>query len=295
MKFIPKTVSRTVAMNTLKLKKNSPTILFVGGLAGAVGATVLACRATLKLESVLEETKNNLDIANEIRHSDYTEKDRNHDKTIMYAQGAFAVTRLYGPAIILGVVSIAALTGSHKTLTSRNASLTAAYAAVDGAFREYRRRVSSEFGEEKEREIYIDAQDKTVVVDGKNGPKKETVKIPGNTSASPYAKFFNATNKNWNHVGEYNFLFLRGQEKWANQKLQNNGYVMLCDVYDDLGIPRTSASMVVGWRLDGDGDGYIDFGIFDENEVRRVHDFLTNQEDCILLDFNVDGVVYDKI
>ncbi len=48
---------------------------------------------------------------------------------------------------------------------------------------------------------------------------------------------------------------------------------------------------IVGWVINGDGDGYIDFGMYDPGSNL----FINNIEPRILLDFNVDGVIYDKI
>jgi hypothetical protein len=45
---------------------------------------------------------------------------------------------------------------------------------------------------------------------------------------------------------------------------------------------------------DGETDNYINFGIFDgTTEVLR--DFVNGLEGAILLDFNVDGVIYNKL
>ena len=60
-----------------------------------------------------------------------------------------------------------------------------------------------------------------------------------------------------------------------------------------LGIPRSQAGAVVGWVL-GEGDDYIDFGMFDGNNM-ATRDFVNGYERSILLDFNVDGVIYDLI
>jgi hypothetical protein len=67
-----------------------------------------------------------------------------------------------------------------------------------------------------------------------------------------------------------------------------------------LGFERSMAGQVVGW-VDGNGDGYVDFGIFgakiqgDEALVAERLDFLNGQTDSVILDFNVDGIVYDLI
>ena len=60
-----------------------------------------------------------------------------------------------------------------------------------------------------------------------------------------------------------------------------------------LGFPHTSAGAVVGW-VRGNGDGYVDFGLMDfySNANRLFHEGF---EPNIWLDFNVDGVIWDKI
>ena len=44
----------------LILKKYEPEILVVSGAIGAVGSTVLACRATLKVSEVIKKNKNTI-------------------------------------------------------------------------------------------------------------------------------------------------------------------------------------------------------------------------------------------
>ena len=71
------------------------------------------------------------------------------------------------------------------------------------------------------------------------------------------------------------------------------------DVYDMLGIPRTKAGQIVGWLYRPEdpnykGDNHVDFGIYDyTKEINR--DFVNGYERTILLDFNVDGPIYDLI
>jgi hypothetical protein len=72
--------------------------------------------------------------------------------------------------------------------------------------------------------------------------------------------------------------------------------VFLNEVYDMVGVPRSKAGAVVGWLLSPNGgtDNFVNFGVFDgRTEVAR--DFVNGREGAILLDFNVDGVIYDKI
>lgn len=291
-------VTRNFARSLLVAQKHSPTILFAAGVVGVVATTVTACKATLKLEEVISEASENLETAKNLQHDDYSERDRQKDVAYIYIQSAAKLGKLYGPSIILGSLSIAALSGSHNILTRRNAALTAAYAAIEKSFKDYRKRVISEFGSDKDRELRYGTETKSINITDANGnTKKKTVSVVSSTSPSPYARFFDETNRNWSPTPEYNVMFLRGQQNWANDRLRARGHLTLNDVYDELGLERTKAGFVVGWLWDNEnaGDGYVDFGIFSDNSLQRMHDFVTGREGVILLDFNVDGVIYDKI
>lgn len=111
---------------------------------------------------------------------------------------------------------------------------------------------------------------------------------------SLYARFFNETSPAWNENAEYNLTFLRSQQMYANEMLKVRKYVFLNDVYDMLGLPRTKAGQIVGWIYDEKnpiGDNCIDFGIF----VWSNREFVNGHENTVLLDFNVDGNILDRL
>jgi hypothetical protein len=202
---------------------------------------------------------------------------------------------LYAPAIACGALSIGALAGSHRVLTKRNLALTAAYSAVEKGFNDYRTRVVEEFGEDKDRELRYGTDTEKITTEGKDGKTKtKEVKIVGPNSASVYARFFDEYCKNWKRQPEYNLLFLQCQQNYANDLLQSRGHIFLNEVYDMIGIDRSKAGAVVGWVISKDGDNFVDFGIFDGDNP-KARDFVNGREGSILLDFNVDGVIYDKI
>ena len=114
---------------------------------------------------------------------------------------------------------------------------------------------------------------------------------------SDYARFFDVGNPNWEKDSEYNLMFLKRQQAYANDKLKANGYLFLNEVYDMLGIPKSKAGQVVGWIYDpenGSGDNYVDFGIYNVNR-EAARDFVNGYERTILLDFNVDGNIWEKM
>lgn len=287
-------VPEVMARNALLVQKGSPGLLLGAGIVGMVGSTVLACRATLKMDALVSETKEKLDIARTLEHSEYTETDRRRDISLIYFQSGVKTIRLYGPSIVIGALSIAALTKSHNILSQRNAALTAAYAALEKGFREYRARVVEKYGEDADRDLRYGSQ-KVQIVDPKTNKKKMVTRV-GPDEPSIYAKFFDKSSDNWSKEPEYNFIFLKAQQNYANDLLHARGHVFLNDVYDMLGLERSQAGAVVGWLLTRNGttDNFITFGVFDETS-EKARDFVNGFEGAILLDFNVDGVIYDQI
>jgi Family of unknown function (DUF6353) len=294
MRFIPDKVAVKFARQALVLEKQSPGLLFGVGVVGVLGGTVLACRATLKLDQVLQEAQNDLNLAKSMQHEKYSEEDRSKDVAIIYTRTAVKVVKLYGPAIILEAASIGALAKSHNILTQRNAALTAAYVALDKGFREYRGRVVKKYGEQTDREFrYGHREEKIPSENPKEKPK--TLSRVADGEPSIYARFFDPLSPSWNKEAEFNLIFLRCQQNYANDLLRSRGHLFLNEVYNMLGIPHSQAGAVVGWALlKGTGDNFVDFGIFEgDNQVAR--DFVNGREGAILLDFNVDGVIYDII
>lgn len=289
-------LSQTISRQALKVRKNSPHIMFGAGIVGMVGTVVLASKATLKLEEAIEETedlKAKAHFARDTKPEDYSEQDLKKDLTIVHARQVGKIVKLYSPAAAVGVASIGLLTGAHVTMNRRNAGLMAAYVTVDKSFREYRERVAKAVGVDKEREFRFGTDKLEKVVEDDKGKKTEKkVKVAEGTSE--YGKFFDSSNPNWTYTRENSLFFLKMQQQYFNNQLQARGHVFLNEVYDALGLDRTSAGAVVGW-VRGNGDDFIDFGIYDDDKADRFLDFMAHREDCLVLDFNVDGVIYDLI
>jgi hypothetical protein len=197
------------------------------------------------------------------------------------------IVRLYTPAVVLGTLSIAALTGSHIQLTRRNTALTAAYATVSAAYDNYRDRVRKEVGEDREMELYHSSSIEKMMVSGKN----EEVMVVDPNTWSPYARLFDETSMQYHKNAELNKLFVLAQQNYLNDVLRARGHVFLNEAYDALGLERSKAGAVVGWVIDTTGDNYIDFGLYSKESAR----FTNGLERCVVLDFNVDGIIFDKL
>lgn len=297
-------VTGTIHKIGFSLKKRSPEIMVAVGVVGVVASAVIACRATTKVSGILDDTKEQMDKIHECSETkpenEYSDEDAKKDTAIVYVKTGVKLAKLYAPSVILGALSIASILASNNILRKRNVALAAAYTAVDTSFKEYRSRVVERFGEEIDKELRYSIKDKIIketVTDesGKEKTVEKIVKVADPNVYSDYARFFDETNPNWEKDSEYNLMFLRSQQAYANDKLVAQGYLYLNDVYDMLGIPRSKAGQIVGWVYNPDnpiGDNYVDFGIYDTNR-EKARDFVNGYERSILLDFNVDGNILD--
>lgn len=299
---IMKSVNGVASKTVMKLKKHSPEILVVAGIAGTVVSAVLACKATTKVAEILDETKGTLDTIHEgmetgaINGQEYTTEDGKKDTVVVYAQTGMKLAKLYAPAIILGTLSITSILASNNILRKRNVALGAAYAAIDKSFKEYRDRVIERFGEQVDTELKYGIKAKKfeeIEVDpetGKEKKVKKTVMVADPNLQSDYAVYFDSKSRNYETNPDYNRMFLKAQQAFANDKLQTRGHLFLNEVLDDLDLPRTPAGQIVGWTKDGP-DGYVNFRIV---EVERETED-GRHEPALLLDFNVEGNIWEKM
>lgn len=286
------------------LKKRSPEILVAVGVVGTVVSAVMACKATTKIGTILDETKEQLDQIHEYtgtpdaEKKQYSVEDSKRDTAIVYAQAGVKLAKLYAPAVGLGILSISSILASNNILRKRNAALAAAYAVVDRSFKEYRDRVVERFGKEVDHQLRYNIKAEEIeetVTDEKGKEKKVKKNIEvADPDASGYVKYFTRSNPYWEEDSSYVEMFLRSQQNYANDKLKADKHLTLNAVYDMLGFKENKAGMVVGWIYDLDhpnGDNYVEF------DVKKV--LLPNEqggyEEAYAIDFNVDGNIYNEM
>lgn len=291
----------------LKVQKHSPTIMFAGGVAGVLATVVLASRATLKLNDVLEQHEENvqkakvaLDVATE--ENPYDQSDYKTDMAKIYGKTIYDIVKLYAPAFAIGAISILSLTGSHIVLTRRNLSAIAAYTAMEKSFREYRERVVSKYGVDADTELRYAMEEHEIVEEGENGPETKTVLRPTPAGANGYARMFDeTTSTSWQRAMGYNQNTVANVTMWANEKLRAQGYLFLNDLWEMLGMERTPEGQLVGWIYDEKkrhpkAKGYVDLGLFEAGHRESGDRFVNHFERSVLLDPNVDpGTVYQYI
>lgn len=285
------------------LKKRSPEILVAVGVVGTVVSAVMACKATTKINTILDETKEQLDKIHEYAGNPdvaekYNAEDAKKDTAIVYAQAGVKLAKLYAPAVGLGILSISSILASNNILRKRNMAISAALAAATQDFKDYRNRVIERFGKEVDHQLRYNIKAEEIeetITDEKGKEKKVKKSIEvADPNASGYVKYFTRSNPYWEEDSSYVEMFLRSQQNYANDKLKATGHLTLNDVYDMLGFHDSKAGMVVGWIYDLDhpnGDNYVEF------DVKKVN--LPNEqggyEEAYAIDFNVDGNIYNEM
>lgn len=276
------------------IMRNLPTIITIAGSVGVIAGGVVACRATLKADRVIEQHNTNIEVVKESGFSDI----RLYRKMIFktYLETGIKFARLYGPAIIITSFSLGGILYGHNVLRTRNLALAGAYKALTTNYEGFRNRVQDQYGEDNRIALENDFKVEEITEkdeDGKDIKKNIVVMPEPEVLGNEHAKFFCESSIYWTKDPEKNLRFLRNVEERMQEKFDKQGYLFLNDVYDQLDIPRTYGGSVCGW-IKGLGDNRIDFGIYDifRESSRR---FVNGYEPVILLDFNHDGYIADKI
>ncbi len=284
----------------LLAKKFAPQVLLGAGVIGVIASTVLASKATLSLESVLDKHREDIALVDEIAHvktsEEYTSTHHKRDLTLIHMRTFKELGKLYALPVGLGILSISMIIGAQGIQYKRTGAAIAAYKTVESQFNRYRDRVRSEFGQDKDEEFARAYTSEGVV----NEEGQETVNITiDGRKLNDTLYFFDTKNVNWKNSPEYNLSYVMAQQTFANQLLNSRGHVMLNDVLDGLGIDRTPEGAVLGWVLDrqhAEGSKFIDLGIADaQSPNSRVFGSDGELGECVLLDIKTDGIVWDKI
>ncbi len=289
-------ITKAASMAALRLKAHAPEIALAAGIISVTAGTVLACKASMKLEKTVDAMKEKKDALEAKKEAlsieEYPKKERGKDSFIFYKDCVKHVVKLYGVPAAMYVGGIGLIISSHAVIKGRNAALISAYNSLDAATKAYRERVKEAIGEEAEEKIFHPMEDAETVETSEDGKeKKKKVKaFSKEDEYSPYARFFDEFNPNWERDPQNNLTKLKAVQEIATNKLHSRGYLFLNEVYDALGFPKTKEGQLIGWIESK--TPYVDFGIYDGFRKAQ-RDFVNGLEPSILLDFNVSGVIID--
>lgn len=308
MKFFSnfkESIIRTANSVIFSAKKNSPTILLIGGITCVVAGTVSAIHATSKADEVLDNFHKDLEKIDEIvekaeannKTDIYPVEQANKDRKIVYGHMVMSMAKIYLPTVLLETVGIGMICKSHSILSKRNAGLAVAYAGLSKAFNDYRQRVSDKYGAEEENRLYYGMEDHTITVKeiSENGVVTEKEEIvtsldPVNDSLSAFIDELSGIWCKDSPSSTKNNILV--QQRMLNENLRRRKFITLNEAYRALDLPETPDGMVLGWYYDPNVIDKIDFGLFTRNDM-ATRRFVNGYEDVVLVTFNVDGNIFN--
>lgn len=230
-----------------KLKRSSPLILTILGAAGVVGTAVLAVRATPKAMKQCEWLR--------------IERTNNYEKEPTKMEYVQFVWKCYIPAASVGLATILCIFGANGLNRHQQASIASAYALLDQAYKEYRKKAKELYGEQADISIRQKMMD-----DPKDLEEPSDGRILFYDEAS--GRYFERT-----------MLEVLDAEYQLNRAFITEGQVKLNDFYDLLALPKTKLGATVGWSIDSAvaffGYQWIDF----EHDLVKMEDGL----ECYIL------------
>ena len=222
-------LKRTIKSAERVLTKYSPGILTGIGIAGMIGATFMAVKATPKALYLIE-----------------TKKEESEVEELTPVETIKTCWTCYIPATLTTVLSAACLIGASTVSAKRNAALATAYSISEAALREYQEKVVEVIGEKKEKAVR-DAVAKDQI---ERDPvtKSEVVIIDSNSNTLCYeplsGRYFKSTIDK----------IKKAEIKLDRQMIQEM-YVSLNDFYWEIGLDGTDLGDQMGWNL---SKGYMD-------------------------------------
>ena len=286
-----------------RISKHAPTILSVTASAGVIATGYLAWKAGTRFEDVegrdWDRRKECLKNADNIPDEDVPKIERKN--RILFI---LDTVRTVAPAAIVGAATITMIYFSNSISKKRLAAMGAAYATLQTAFDGYKRTMVEALGKESVEKILKPklpnvgkSAEEILSSDNKSDAANVSDAVVNSLKAlSPYARIVAEESSTcWDPNEDYTSQNLAAVQLWANRRLERKGHLFLNEVFDQLGLSRTREGAVVGWLKNGEGDGYVSFGDFDASIYRVPSDDYTRVDSNFIVDFNVDGVIWDRI
>lgn len=308
-------IKKIFAQTALTVKRHAPEIFVATGIVTGAVATVMACKKTLAVNDILEETKETLakieenkpkdDVVKQYvvnketgETADYTEEVAKQDKILAVRDCSLKVAKEYAIPAVLYIASIICILSGFNIIKKRSIALGIAYSGLAESYKLYRERVKDTYGVDIEKELFHGVKKSTKEEEkiNENGEREivestESKAEKDFSDDSDYCVVFSRETAplTWQNSYAANKTFIRATLKHAQYILDTKGYIFLNDIYEALGMPRTTTGSVVGWMLDDEGDNFIDADLQPYN-----YEDVFKDEPNFILNFNCQGLIYDK-
>lgn len=278
-------MSQFIGKVKLGAKRNAPELLLGAGLITGTACVVLSGKATIKAAKITDKFKGDIDtISKSLESENLTPVEIKNEIRPLYAKYALDLAKNYAVPTALYAATVASIFASYKIQKNRQIALSTALSAMTTAYATLLGKVQNGAKHGLTAQEVLDGVEGREVVDPETG-EITIEKVQGDPINYAYQVRFDNTCLSWEKDKLQNEFSLKAEENWANDLLQLQGYLFLNDVYDRLGIPKVKTGFIVGWLKDGNGDGFVDFGVIDAES----YDDVRYDRNAFDLTFNVDG------
>ena len=283
----------------LKVQKYIPEICMGAGAAMTVIGSIECCKATLKVEPIIDDAKKEIYYIHEEAEEG---QDIRRDLTRAYGRACFKTFKAYSKGIAIFGLGMASMFYGYGVLDGRYVGAMGAASAWESRFNKLEEGVINKYGKDVRDELLYgitreDIEMEVVDEEGEVKTKKyKKAKVYDESDLSEFAVFFGPGNPNWEKNPAYNLMWLRGIENYCADLLKSRKHLFVNDVLDALGEKRTAKGAIEGW-LYNDGDNSFSFGIDWEDGEKRpsVRRFLNGMESSVWLDLRPAGRIWNMI
>lgn len=236
------------------IKKYAPTILTIASAGATLGAVGTTAYATWNAKDIIEEHNEEVSEINEKIKKDGLKEDKKR-LVERYQKTSLDLADLYLAPLILTGISVGAGIASNKISNSRIAALGTSLTLLTQKFEKYRNRVKDKYGKEAEEDILYGAKEvEKEVVDKKGKVKKVKEKQydVNDVVSNPCAILLgDGIDSNLQGNYWYDIALLQSIEKRLTYDINANGYILMLDIANALGVKPSSKLQHDIWSTHG--------------------------------------------
>lgn len=258
-------VTQTVGKAGLAVKKYSPAIMTGTGVVGLVATSYFAYKAAPRVAEIVDDMEEARKLQERYLELKSVGTDRLTDDEVVElvemeqeAGGRPQFNRLgyirdllgaVALPVATGVVSISAMLFSYRILTGRVTSLTGAVATLVAEKAERDRHMRDVLTDEEYERATSKVYEKEMEVEDEDGSTKVIKGKARRTEKSLDGAWFSDSAEFARDDHAYNVRWIEVAEQTLEARLSRRGYIMLNEVYDELGLERTKEGQILGWSV----------------------------------------------
>ena len=231
----------TIAVKVGKhFAKHGHTYLTVAGAAGSVATVAMTVKATRKMDELSAKYNDTKELIEENAAKfpqGTVEKDLGELKTSYIVDSIKTV----GPVVLVGAASLLCFGLAWGITSKRLKALGAAYSVLKLEYDKYRDRTREAVGEEKELEIYHQAQE-DVRIELEQVGKVDLFELHG--------VWFSESEEFCKDDASYNNTIISEAEQEWDVLVSRYGEMKMNDLFENLGMRKKNKCAALGWNMD---------------------------------------------